>query len=100
MQVMRRVMGAVGIRVEEGPCQTIGERAAAILWESAFRGKFDYEPVQYQDVFAMRHRLRGLVVEEFQRTRMMLVAEFPRRVQLLVRDLFGADGGDGRFAAR
>eukprot|EP00959_Pyramimonas_sp_CCMP1952_P031358 657555-Pyramimonas_sp.AAC.1 len=45
----------------------------------------------------MRKFLDGLVVEEFQKTRRVLVAECPRRVQLLARAVFGADGQDHHF---
>ena len=41
--------------------------------------------------------MNGLVVEEFQKTNHILVAECSRRAQLLTLRLFGADGSDQRF---
>ncbi|CAK0794476.1 unnamed protein product [Prorocentrum cordatum] len=57
----------------------------------------DFDPVPESVIRAGRSLTRGLVVEEFQKTRHALVAECPRRVQLLCTALFGITGQNPHF---
>ncbi|CAK0879436.1 unnamed protein product, partial [Prorocentrum cordatum] len=57
----------------------------------------DFHPVPESVIRAGRSPTRGLVVEEFQNTKHVLVAECPRRVQLLCAALFGITGQSPHF---
>ncbi|CAE6966199.1 Pol [Symbiodinium sp. CCMP2592] len=50
-----------------------------------------------EDVDAMKLQLKGLCIEEFQKSKHVLVAECPRRVHLLTRRLFELNGSSSRF---
>ena len=57
----------------------------------------DFQPIPYSAIGVGRSLTAGLVVEEFQKTKHVLVAECPRRVQLLCSDLFGISGQNTKF---
>ena len=60
--------------------------------------KLDFIPTSAETVRQVTGIVKGLIVDDFQKTKHTLVAECPRRAQLLTLRLFGADGSDARFS--
>ena len=94
----RRLLDRVGSRLgmpEDTPAVAAhAESMAEAIFSSMAAAELDFQPVRLEHVHAAKALVKGLVVEEFQKTKHTLVAECPRRAQLLTLRLFGADGSD------
>ena len=75
----------------------IAEDTGLALYSSALTAEHNSICIPESHVKAARSCVRGLVVEEFQKTKHVLVAECPARAWQLCRFTFGADGDNQTF---
>ena len=91
-RVVKRVGADIPIHVVDEMAKKMGSDLCKDCRQSDSQCFFE------SDVLVAKGFLRGLVVEEFQKTSHTLVAECPMRVMQNCRKLFGVDGSDEHFA--
>ncbi|CAK0858357.1 unnamed protein product [Prorocentrum cordatum] len=96
-RVLRRACRALGLNCSDATIARFTEEALDTVDFGGIPQQVDFQPIDHEAIAIGRRLTRGLVVEEFQKSRHVLVAECPRRVQLLCHGLFGVDGSDPSF---
>ena len=94
LRLLHRTLKKIGINLP----QPFVEGAARELAGNLLPPAGTVGHLQETALHGLRSSLRGLVIEEFQKTRHTLVAECPARVWSTCRQLFGADGSDPHFS--
>lgn len=82
------ITSRLGVPLREPVAQSMAVETAMNMYTASLAYSGVDVSVHHADFDLARNLVRGLVVEEFQKTRHMLVAECPRRVQLLCHELF------------
>ena len=95
---VNKLADRLGPTINPATLEMIGTDAAMQLYTATLLHGGEMAAWHQADFHKVRSTLRGLVLEEFQKTKRMLVAECPRRVQLLCEKLFEVDQPSTTFA--
>ena len=96
-RIVQRIAAKLSYKCPDGFACQLGSEMADRLSASSKGSRLDFKPVNEDDVKVARRLVNGLIVEEIQKTKHVLVAECPRRVHLLCRKLFGMDDDASDF---
>jgi len=94
---LRSISRQLGVRSDEAFLTNLADEIGVEMFTKLSDLDLDFSPVPTSHVLQVRKLMHGLVIEEFQKTKHVLVAECPARAQTLTFQAFGADGAGHHF---